>query len=296
VLAKTCEEWPKDWNETASFGKLASEQSWMENIETSPTIRVPSPPSRRNSLTLPSENDGSPVLESPVDLDDSYPTIEFSDFLVIPAPIDGNETIPIEPQLENLSRELGLPDSVLRPASLILSYSDSKFKRNQGTILSAIVMRAALFIACRQTGLAKTFKQFQSDLDFKCRNLFRRQFRRIDLLLKEASPQNHTASHPLSVEEFIQSMARTFSITDKIRETCMTVSRLQAVQTAFHAGSPSKTAAIILSFVVEKCDHFDISDERWAEVAGIHWIPISLGRRDLGEILDQNYPNVDILC
>lgn len=209
--------------------------------------------------------------------------------------------------LVTLARKFDLSEDAIIAAKHIVLRYESKMSKSQLTVIS----RAALFAACRQVGIAKTFKEFDSDLDWNKKALWHKTFKAIDALLKKDAqamdsmtrdPANRNMSMRLDnatdettcqaippassiptsvrVTDFISSESKSLSLSSNIRSRAVAISQHPAIDSLFSGKRPSATAAVILSFAAE-CEEHYLGSAPYAQAANVSTMTIVSGQKML---------------
>ena len=301
VLASNETEWPEGWDAEASYGKSSSEQSWIDFVPRAPPTEQlftfqdhsPTPAERviptsydmwahspQTNVVIPSapqqchnsspSSSPSPSCEKPQPRP-LLPRLNSDDII----PFDPSNSHPYDVELITQSQKLSLPYAVAESAKRTILKFESE--RGQSTRLSkqtaSMLIRAALFLACRQIGLAKTFSEFQADLDRSATSQFHKQFRIIDIFNKQCptpvttAPEESSSSFPsLSVADFVRSEAASLGVDDRVRDRALAIAQNEIVQDLFAGRRPSLIAAVALSFAAE-CEEIFCGVAPYAEAA-----------------------------
>lgn len=204
---------------------------------------------------------------------------------------------PVDLDLLTLARKFDLSDEAVIAAKHIVLRYETKISRPQ----LAAIARASLFAACRQVGIAKTFNEFDSDLDYNKKALWHKTFKSIDALLKmDAQRKNalikdtngntstgtnyqfsspaSTIPAPVRVTDFINSEAKFLSLSSKIHSRALAISGHPVIDSLFSGKRPSITAAVILSFAAE-CEEYYIGSAPYAEAAKASMQSVAAGQK-----------------
>ena len=204
---------------------------------------------------------------------------------------------PYDYELILLSEKLGLPDDVVLAAKRIVlrvevepCFLKQYNKSNKNS--SSIIVRAALFEACRQLGIPKTFKQIEVDLPRDRKPHFHKIFKTIDSILKKdaltgpvkdadssVSPTNAFPSS-FSTEDFISSQVKTMGLNDAIRDRAISISKCVEIENFFGGKRANIAAAVILSFAAE-CEEHYLGSAPYAEAANVGTSTIALSQKGL---------------
>jgi hypothetical protein len=188
-LAKSRDEWPPTWEQSAAFGTYSDQKSWLECIHIPQTVKDVCKDTKTSALP-PSF---SPIIDTSATLLDSNPSSvsPSSDLTLSSRQIEesiavqslhpstsqnierdqiSNTLDPLyDSRLTLLSKRLNLPDDVVSAAKRIIlrlqiDTNFQTFYRKSYKITSSLVTRAALLGACRQLRVPKTFREFEIDL------------------------------------------------------------------------------------------------------------------------------------
>ncbi len=291
--------------------------------ESTPTIQSPPPipcPSPRNitqavSIPHPAYKTPPPSISSrantpPTPVIPSSPTVRsvFKPRIPSVTPSTARDTPrqigttplhPVDLDLLTLAHKFDLSDEAVVAAKHIVLRYESKISRPQ----LAVIARAALFAACRQVGIARTFNEFDSNLDNNKKVLWHKTFKAIDGLLKmdaqkkdaltkdtnknASTGTNNQSASPAStipisfrVTDFINSESKSLSLSPKIRSRALAISEHPVIESLFSGKRPSATAAIILSFAAE-CEDYYIGSAPYAEAAKVSTQAVVAGQKRL---------------
>ena len=203
-------------------------------------------------------------------------------------------------QLRLLAKRLSLSDDVLLAAKRIILRIETEPKFNKH---NKLIVRAALFAACRQLGIPKTFVEFEFDLPNNRKVAFHKEFKLIQSILKQdiftsaaksstipnnvdCIPSFSSLSASCSVIDFICSESRTLGLPESVRERAIAISKYEIVENLFVGKRPSLVAAVILSFAAE-CEELYRDNARYAEAANVSTITFSSAKRKLSQLVTE---------
>jgi transcription initiation factor TFIIIB Brf1 subunit/transcription initiation factor TFIIB len=213
------------------------------------------------------------------------------------SPVKSNEAEPSEEipprsfdrTLSVLSKELGLPDDATIAAKRIMlrMETETSYQKQVKTWNSSpIVVRAALFLACRQIGIPKTFNEFQVNLEHKTKSQFHKQFKLLDSALKKdalnspTSTTNPNFPSSFSAVDFIHSEWKALGLTDSILNRALEILKYADSEDLFPGRRPSAVAAIILSFAA-RLEHCYLGGRKYAEAGSVSQTSIVNGQKVL---------------
>jgi transcription initiation factor TFIIIB Brf1 subunit/transcription initiation factor TFIIB len=299
LVARSRQEWPENWDEFASRGNLASEKSWID------VIPIAEP---RNDPEDSAEPDSPPPC-SMEDIDSPEETSLPSPSLSDRTPSKPDDLAPHRSDAEILALcdELSLPVEVATEAKRILLIASPRLPVKPNIKPSPAVLRACLFVACRQLGIVKTFNEFETDLPTQLRRKdFHKQFKHISLILKKFkiefppntpnSPTNPslltpplmspTTSFQLSftIVDFINHEAKAMGLSDAIRDRAVEICQHPNVENLFLGKRPSSWAAIVLSFAAE-CEECYLGTAPYAEAANVSLSTLTHGQKAMWQVV-----------
>lgn len=209
--------------------------------------------------------------------------------------IEGTSANKTEFELVDLSHDLGLSEEVVAAAKRILSLVESQKYDKRG--FASYSARVALFAACRQLSIPKTFNEFEIGLDKYQKSHFHKHFIAVNSILKEVavtSPTNPLlctgglkgSSFPtiFSVQDFINSEAKAMELSDAIRLRALEISKHPQIDNLFSGKRPTSIAAIILSYAAE-CESVYIGAKPYADAANITLQTVLQGQKLLSKFL-----------
>lgn len=164
----------------------------------------------------------------------------------------------------------------------------------------SILLRAALFLTCRQLGIPKTFSEFERDLKGSQKIQFHKQFKLLDATLKKdvfsnpiegdtvSCPASPATSFPtsFSVVDFIHSESKTLKLSDAIRDRALEISKSPEIERLFMGKRPSLGAAVILSFAAE-CEEQYLGTKPFAEAANMSIITLSASQKAMLRVVEE---------
>ena len=325
-MAKSQDDWPSTWDESASFGTATNEGSWTECVHVSQIINDPSEKGYPTMSSLLSTYVSPTVISSttslkrepsPISREASYiqPTLssvrQIEDSIVLPHSTSQQANPPgilntpnhaYDYQLRLVSEKLGLPDEVVLAAKRIIlrvEVEPSFIKQYHKSKLSfaLIIIRAALFAACRQLGIAKTFKQIELGLPQDRKAHFHKVFKLIDSILKKDaltspvtdvdscdSPTNAFPSS-FSIDDFISSQVKAMGLNHAIRDRAISISKCDEIVNIFSGKRANIAAAVILSYAAE-CEEHYLGSAPYAEAANVGTSTIASSQKMLLRVIE----------
>jgi hypothetical protein len=303
LLAKSREEWPATWEQSAAFGTYSDEKSWLECIHIPQTINNVCKDAKTPALQ-PFSTSFSPIIDTSATFSHSSPSSVSPLPHSMPSSCQIEDSITVQPlrpltsqnierdQISNtpdhrydahlalLSKKLDLPEDVVSAAKRIILRVEIDFNfrnlyRNSAQITSLLVARAALFGACRQLGIPKTFKEIEIDLPQDRKPSFHKLFKLIDSILKKDALTNPSTeigvnAFPLlfSVSDFVSSQAKTLGLSDAIRGRAIAISENRDVKNLFSGRQANIGAAVVLAFA-SACEKYYVDRVRYAQVGNV---------------------------
>src|SRR5947207_7839165 len=239
-------------------------------------------------------------------MDDSItvqPLPPSSSQLAKPATEPNTPNHPYEYELLLLSERLSLPDDVVLAAKRIIlrverepCFTKQYHKSNKNS--SSVIVRAALFAACRQLSIPKTFKEIEIDLPNDRKPHFHKIFKLIDSILKKDaltspiadvdscnSPTNAFPSS-FSIEDFISSQAKTMGLNDTIRDRAIEISKYDEIRNNFAGKRANVDAAVILSFAAE-CEEQYFGSASYGEAANVGASTVVSSQKGLLKVVEE---------
>jgi transcription initiation factor TFIIIB Brf1 subunit/transcription initiation factor TFIIB len=322
-LAKSQDEWPSTWDDSASFGTAANGKSWIQCMDYVSRTRSAAA-KRRNSITSSLSTSFSPTVDisttsskrntSTTSLEPLYiqytssSAFQIEDSIAVKLPPHSSFQQKDPPRIPNtpnhaydnelvlLSEKLGLPEVVVLAAKRIILRLEAephfiKQYPKSAKNFSSITLRAALFAACRQLGIPKTFKQIELDLPQHRKPYFHKIFKFIDSILKKDaltspvqdvdsdSPTNAFPSS-FSTRDFILSQVKTMGLSDAVRDRAISISECDKIENVFSGKRANIAAAVILSFAAE-CEERYLGSAPYAEAANVGTSTIASSQKAL---------------
>lgn len=323
-MAKSQDEWPSTWNDSASFGTAANGKSRIQRVHHdsrtinntaekrnpitsslsasfSPTANISTASSKRNTSTTSLESSYiQRTSSSAFQIEESITVQLFPHSLSQqkdPPRIPNTPNHAYDDELILLSEKLSLPEVVVLAAKRIILRLEAEprfikqYPKSNKNFLS-ITLRAALFAACRQLGIPKTFKQIELDLPQHRKPYFHKIFKFIDSTLKRDaltspvqevdsgdSPTNAFPSS-FSIRDFILSQVKTMGLSDAIRDRAISISECDKIENVFSGKRANVAAAVILSFAAE-CEERYLGSAPYAEAANVGTSTIALSQKVL---------------
>ena len=309
-MAKSQDEWPSTWDESAFLGTASNGRSWMECVHVSQTINDASEPVNPSAqVSTLSKRNISPKSLAPPCTSSSSRQIEYS-ITVEPPPRSSSqrtETVntpshTYDRELTSLSKKLNLQNNVVLAAKQIISRVEKEPRflkqcRNPNKN-SFIIVRVALFEACRQLRIPKTFKQFELDLPRDSKLYFHKIFKIIDSILKNNASTNpvkdtdssvsitNTFPSSFSTGDFISSQVKTMGLSDAIRDRAIAISKCVEIENFFVGRIAHIAAAVILSFAAEREGHY-LGNALYAKAADVSTSTIASSQKELLGLVEE---------
>lgn len=269
-------EWPPDWSSQAQFGQATSARPRRLETGMPGTPKVSHASAIFSPETPESETSGTQnIVTSPVC--PRHPVFRLEN-------LQTSEESQYYPSLTEIAAPLALPETVVLTADRIVQHVRTDDSCKLHGVTFRLFLRAALFIACRQLGVVKTFKEFEVDLQGKQKSWFHKQFRTIESVLKKdvfTLPQSPTSQAPsdetisptqffptsFTIIDFIESISKALYLNDIIRDRALGILKVPEIADLIVGKRPGPWAASVTSFAAEAEEYY-IGTEPYAKASG----------------------------